>query len=441
MLHNTFIKKLTARVDMGSHAFVRDTLATLQYMALCDTQYAPREQMHAVQQRAFRSIMEAAKHTLFWGVHIKENYSLDVLPTLPQMIRSEVQADMSMYVNPSITPHRALRHFTSGSTGQPMEFFLDTYNGPNKVARHKRMMEWAGAPDDVVSVHLLPTQGRPGLEHFSHTFRPNVKSLDGSLWRFYVYLQDLKERGKKVVVETFPTYMHRLAQLIEAEGEQPPEMVAYIPVGEMLLEAHEAYIQKIFATKIIRSYTTREMLTIAQECGHRDDNAMHINSEYYFIEIVDDYGNRVPTGVSGHVLITSLENEAMPFIRYRIGDIGHLIEETCPCGRTLPLIVIDGRESHLIKLPSGDTISPISLNRVFNKRMHEIMQFQVVHTAPTVFDIQVVPAAHTARSNFLKYLIEDAHDVLGADVDITAKFIEHIPTTPAGKQIQYVRTY
>lgn len=37
-------------------------------------------------------------------------------------------------------------------------------------------------------------------------------------------------------------------------------------------------------------------------------------------------------------MITMLQKEALPMIRFRIGDITYLADETCPCGRTHPRI-------------------------------------------------------------------------------------------------------
>ena len=50
------------------------------------------------------------------------------------------------------------------------------------------------------------------------------------------------------------------------------------------------------------------------------------------IEIVDDYGGPVEEGEKGELVVTTLSKEALPLIRYKMGDITSLVWEECECG-------------------------------------------------------------------------------------------------------------
>ena len=62
---------------------------------------------------------------------------------------------------------------------------------------------------------------------------------------------------------------------------------------------------------------------------------MLIPEDFYIVEIVDpDSGDSVPDGEEGELVLTHLNREAMPMIRYRTRDLTRIIPESCPCGRT-----------------------------------------------------------------------------------------------------------
>ncbi|MEA3547807.1 MAG: phenylacetate--CoA ligase [Thermodesulfobacteriota bacterium] len=73
---------------------------------------------------------------------------------------------------------------------------------------------------------------------------------------------------------------------------------------------------------------------VAGECQER--NGLHINEDHFLIEIIDpETLEPVKTGETGEVVLTTLTKEGFPVIRYRTRDLTRLIEEPCPCGRTM----------------------------------------------------------------------------------------------------------
>jgi phenylacetate-CoA ligase len=62
---------------------------------------------------------------------------------------------------------------------------------------------------------------------------------------------------------------------------------------------------------------------------------MHINEDHFAAEIIDpDTGEVLPMGATGELVLTSLDKEAFPLLRYRTRDITKLSVEPCSCGRT-----------------------------------------------------------------------------------------------------------
>ncbi len=74
------------------------------------------------------------------------------------------------------------------------------------------------------------------------------------------------------------------------------------------------------------------------ECTYQD--GIHIWADQFLVEIIDpETGEPVPDGERGELVITTLAKEALPLIRYKIGDLTVKTSEVCKCGRTHPRIM------------------------------------------------------------------------------------------------------
>ena len=113
-------------------------------------------------------------------------------------------------------------------------------------------------------------------------------------------------------------------------------------------------MREAFGVKIINEYGVSEVggvLAFEDEEGN-----WLINKETMFIEIINEDGSIVNDGESGEILITDLYNMAMPFIRYKVGDLG-IIKNGEKINNYKILHKLIGRTNDNIILPSGK-ISP-----------------------------------------------------------------------------------
>jgi len=100
------------------------------------------------------------------------------------------------------------------------------------------------------------------------------------------------------------------------------------------------------------------------ECEY--GGGLHILGGTCIYEVIDTESQEVLNpGEEGELVVTSLHNEAMPFIRYRTGDISSILPyEPCPCGRTHPkLSMVRGRVSHIIRV-GGKELLPMDVEEV-----------------------------------------------------------------------------
>jgi phenylacetate-CoA ligase len=86
-----------------------------------------------------------------------------------------------------------------------------------------------------------------------------------------------------------------------------------------------------------------------QECIAHE--GLHMPEDYLFVEVLDPSGEQVAPGERGELVLTHLQREAMPLVRYKIGDVTTYDNEKCSCGRThIRLLGIVGRTDDMVKV-------------------------------------------------------------------------------------------
>ena len=210
---------------------------------------------------------------------------------------------------------------------------------------------------------------------------------------------DLFETFKTVKPEwiyTFGSVLFVLLKKAERLGLRLPDSVRYIEVvGEPFLPYYKAYAERITGMRIHDAYGCTETNGIAYTCknGH-----FHIMGENVITEIVDECGKPLPYGETGYICVTGIYNRLMPFIRYRLNDMGELHKGTdCDCGNKsdyltihttrLPKIVVFDDESIYDECSIFFAIDNIFAVRRPNK--HSIpfcMKYHSVHTYEVTFD-------------------------------------------------------
>ncbi len=92
-------------------------------------------------------------------------------------------------------------------------------------------------------------------------------------------------------------------------------------------------IEALLGSRLFPHYGSREMcLGGAVTCPAHE--GMHIRENHIFAEIIGRDGRPLPDGMTGELVITTLDMQAMPLIRYRTGDITRILPGPCPCGGT-----------------------------------------------------------------------------------------------------------
>ena len=130
-------------------------------------------------------------------------------------------------------------------------------------------------------------------------------------------------------------------------------------------EEQRRRIEENFGVKAYNSYGISEMMGpgVAFECPEQNGN--HIWEDYFIVEIIDPVTLQpAKPGEFGELVITTINREAMPLLRYRTRDLTRLLPGECPCGRTHARIDrLRGRSDDMIIL-KGVNIFPIQIEKI-----------------------------------------------------------------------------
>ena len=130
-------------------------------------------------------------------------------------------------------------------------------------------------------------------------------------------------------------------------------------------EEQRRRIEDMLGVKAYNSFGMSEMCGpgVAFEC--REQNGLHIWADYYIVEIINpDTLEPVPDGEVGELVLTTINREAMPMLRYRTRDLTRILPGECPCGRHHKrLDRMKGRSDDMIIL-KGVNIFPIQIETV-----------------------------------------------------------------------------
>ncbi len=166
--------------------------------------------------------------------------------------------------------------------------------------------------------------------------------------------------------------------------------------SELSTQAQRDEIAAVFQCPVYDEYSSEETWMIASQCR---EHRYHLFTNNVWVEFLDPDGSEVPAGEIGEIVLTTLQSPAMPFIRYRIGDLGRAGTEPCPCGSTLPVLAsFEGRADDAFVLAGGDRVPSLKLLNVFTTFIKAdadfIREFKLVQTDLAKATVHLVAGPH-----------------------------------------------
>ena len=226
------------------------------------------------------------------------------------------------------------------------------------------------------------------------------------------------------IVTGYPGVLTRLAAEAEAtplDGIGPRLVLTH---SEVLTPAMRTRIRSGWRAPVYEDYASHETRLIAWECPA--GGGLHTCDDAVILEVLRD-GHPVGMGERGEVVVTALHSYAMPFIRYRLGDIVTRGEESCACGLPFAKIrTIQGRMLDFFRLPGGRLVHPYEIiDGIENDRIEWIRQHQLVQERIDQIVLSFVPVGDVRPARIAEFE-RFATGVVGPGVEICVQPVSEI---------------
>lgn len=330
---------------------------------------------------------------------------------------------------------KLVRNTSSGSTGAPVTFYDDGSMTAVSWAFEMRLRKWYGIDPGArearmarISVDYMPKDSQVWLRKrlWHQLMLPGVNLAD----KEYAFcLQKLREFRPKVLWG-FTSALAGLADYVRRTGEDVSTCSPELAIGwaAPVYEHEEQILKEIFHCAVTNIYGAREVGHVAAWCPQ---HSWHINQEHMLVE-----SNQNPRdGEIGEIIVTPLDRSPMPFIRYRLGDLGRVASSRCACGRGLQTIEdFLGRTGEIFLTKDGRMIPPNFWCRFFmiDGQSQMVERFQVIYRRNDHVSIRIVK-----RPGYSKRVEEDMQRILrknfSSDVHFEFEYVPRIDPQISGK--------
>ncbi|MDK2831847.1 MAG: hypothetical protein PWQ75_1599 [Methanolobus sp.] len=412
------------------------------YKNVVKNQWKSYDEQKVQQEKQLRHMINFAYenvpyyHRLFKELNIspEDIRTIEDLEKLPILTKDIIKANWEDFKPTNLSSMKYIEQATGGSTGTPFKYrllksdrFLSaslTYRGWGCAGYElgDKMAFLAGSSLGVGTKSVLDKKihevtrnirklssfdmGENDMKQYNdvlNSFQP--KSIRGYASSIYFYAKWLQENDIKV---HNPDYVFTTA--------------------EKLLPYMRETIGNAFECDVFDAYGLNDGGVGAYECP--EHNGLHIDTERSIMEIVDDDRCQIDEG-TGNILATSLNNFAMPFIRYQTGDMGHIIEDRCGCGRESKLLKeVVGRQQEMLQTPEGKYVHGEFFTHIFWD-INGVREFQVVQHILDELVIKIV-----VDEDFDKKQLESIRSIVKSKSqrwNLKFKFVDQIERTKAGK--------
>ena len=337
----------------------------------------PKEELQAMQlellqklvkntyrdSKFYRERMDAA------GVKPEDIKTLDDIRKLPFMKKTDLRDNYpdKLFVRPYSELVRI--HVSSGTTGKPTVVGYTAKDLENwQESLDRGMMSFGMTKDDMIENAHGYGLFTGGLGVHDAATRMGVTVLPTSTGNTNRQIDLMMDLPVTAIAGT-PSYLFHIADTCDQRGidiRKDTKLRKAIAGGEPWSESMRQKLQERTGIRVHNCYGASEFygpmfLECSEQCG------VHVWADLCLMEVLHDDGTPCKDGEKGNIVVTMLQKEAFPLIRYRIGDISSITWEKCKCGRTHPrLDRISGRADDMLVV-KGINVFPSQIEAVIGE--------------------------------------------------------------------------
>jgi len=360
------------------------------------------------------------------------------LARLPALSKSDLRAHRDEIVYRGV-PGGPIPHSSGGTSGDTLHFFIDRIRQAQQLAARLFMQGLFGVRPGERRAYLWgsPIESKTSrLKHWRDRFLNEIllDAFEMSASQMDVHLAGIASFKPRVLYG----YPSAAALLARHAGRRYgpadfPWLRLVVLTGEEVTADHVAQLREVFGCRVASEYGSREVGLIAHDCP---EGGMHVVTPHIHVEIAGlaQQELRPPAaGRGGEILCTTLNTRAQPMIRYRIGDVGTLLPEPCPCGLPFPLLrVAGGKITGFIALPDGQLCHGAVTSHVLRDQPG-IVEFKTLQRALDAFEVlRVVDERFTPAT--IPRVQQRYRELFGPHIKVDCRVVERIPPDPSGKR-------
>lgn len=364
---------------------------------------------------------EAIKQDKYTTIKRNDIYNLNELPIVDkQFLKDNLQS----FVDKKFKQYW---RSTSGTTGTPFSFTKDCIATGYMDAMMYNVYSWHGIEIGDKQARLWGRALKP-----KERFIQNVKDLILNRKRLSAFEMNENNcikyfekliRFKPKYFYSYSNALYQFAAFLENNRLDGKRLGVHIAIctGEVLFSHQRKKIAEVFGCKVVNEYGSTENGIIGFECEY---GKMHVMPT-----VVVEIDNPDENGL-GHIVVTEINSRSIPFIRYKIGDIGKVLKDTCECKRPYEIIEIhEGRIDDYIRCPDGRLVYDAILAYTLKGYA---LQFKAYQENINSLKIYLVPNdnynIHTEAT--VKKILQR---YLGEEINIEIIQVEKIPFETTGK--------
>ena len=413
-----------------------------------------KENVSSSQLIKLKKLLEHASSTVPYYKKLFRQINLDVekihsfqdFRRVPFLTKQLVQRYNEELISDAFQGAQLIPRYTSGSTGNPMKVFHTKIerlvSGQHMMRARKKWgltfpARWCILGGAVHFVSGIEDRVRKYKEGGGEVLR--LSSLDLSSSTLDNYIEELEE-FQPTWIFSMPSTLDFIAQhaLFSERTVNIPSIQLIELAGEYLFPKMRQRIAEAFHYPPTSQYACRELRAIAFECPK---NNMHVMHDHVYLEIIKEDTMPAGRGEIGEVVITGLNNYAMPFIRYRLGDLIIPIEKQCSCKDAGPLIQMAGGRITDSIVGQPEKLGNIIFDSIFKYlQQHEdieIQGFRVIQTKEVFFEVWIVTVGEWSQET-KDLFIQKAKHILGENMEFKIVFVSKLPVMPSGKLQSFV---
>ncbi len=222
-----------------------------------------------------------------------------------------------------------------------------------------------------------------------------------------------------VFLDLDPVHGAWFALYCERNGIRFPSVKFILCSYEFVSVVHRMILQRAFGVPVFNFYGSTETGHLLME---NDQGDMKASLENVFYEVVetDEHG-------IGALVVTTLTNEVMPLVRYRVGDLVERREQPYATN-----YLVHGRARDALRRRDGRRVTTLEIDRCFDG-INGIAHYQLRQDEQGDCDLQFIPDRENPGAGELKMVAERIESLLQLENKITVNAVEKLPPLTSGK--------